>query len=88
MRILFHFLCAKDLRIYLLIMITRSFLTLLYIGGTYTQQRGGGQRPPPYVGGTYTRVQGQGQRPPPVIPSCDEDRGLHLTTSTLGTIPP
>ena len=33
----FPFLRAKDLRKSLLIMITRSFLTLLYVGGTYAR---------------------------------------------------
>ena len=49
MRISFHFLCAKDLRTSLLIMRNRSFLTLLYVGGTYALLQGGGHRPPPYV---------------------------------------
>ena len=31
----FPFLCANDLRTSLLIMITRSFFTLLYVGGAY-----------------------------------------------------
>ena len=31
----FPFLCANDLRTSLLIMITRSFFTLIYVGGTY-----------------------------------------------------
>ena len=37
MRISFPFLLAKDLRRFLLIMRTRSFLTLLYEGGTYAR---------------------------------------------------
>ena len=31
------FLRARDLRTYLLIMITHSFFTLLYVGGKYTR---------------------------------------------------
>ena len=45
----FSFLRAKDLRTSLLIMRTLSFLTLLYVGGTYARGRGGGHLPPPYV---------------------------------------
>ena len=37
MRIPFPFLRAKDLRTSLLIMIPPSFLTLLYVGGTYAR---------------------------------------------------
>ena len=37
MRTSFPFLLAKDLRRFLLIMRTCSFLTLLYIGGTYAR---------------------------------------------------
>ena len=37
MRISFPFLLAKDLRRFLLIMIARSFFTLLYVGGTYAR---------------------------------------------------
>ena len=37
MIISFPFLLAKDLRRYLLIMRTRSFFTLLYVGGTYAR---------------------------------------------------
>ena len=43
----FPFLRAKDLHTSLLIVRTRSFFTLLYIGGIYSRGRGGGQRPPP-----------------------------------------
>ena len=43
---LVSFLRAKDLRTYLFIMRTRSFFTLLYVGGIYAKGRGGGQRPP------------------------------------------
>ena len=45
----FLFLRAKYLLMSLLIMITRSFFTLLYVRGTYAQGGGGFQRPPPYV---------------------------------------
>ena len=45
----FPFLRAKDLRTSLLITITCSFFTLLYVGGIYAWGRGGGQRPQPYV---------------------------------------
>ena len=37
MIISFTFLLAKDLRRFLLIIRTRSFFTLLYVGGTYTR---------------------------------------------------
>ena len=60
MIISFPFSRAKYLRTSLLIIRNRSFCTLLYIGGTYTQGQGGGQRPPPSVGGTYAQVQGGG----------------------------
>ena len=63
----FPFLRAKDVRTFLLIMRTRSFFTLLYVGGTYAQGRGGGHRPPPYVGGTYAQGRGGGQSSPPYI---------------------
>ena len=33
----FPFLRAKDLRMFLLIMRTRSFFTLLFVGGTFTR---------------------------------------------------
>ena len=45
----FPFLCAKDLRTSLLIMRSHSFFTLLYVGGTYTREKRGGQCDPPYV---------------------------------------
>ena len=37
MRISFPFILAKDLRRFLLIMRTRSFFTLLCVGGTYAK---------------------------------------------------
>ena len=37
MRISFPFLLAKDLRRFLLIVRTRSFFTVLYVGGTYAR---------------------------------------------------
>ena len=47
--ILISILRAEGLRTSLFIMRTRSFLTLLCVGGTCARGRGGGQRPPPYV---------------------------------------
>ena len=60
MGLLFPFLRAKDLRTSLLIMRSRSFSTLLYVGGIHTRGRGGGQRPPPYVLNPHRLSEGRG----------------------------
>ena len=56
----FSFLRVKYLPTSLLIVRTRSFFTLLYGGGTYTQVQGGGQSPPPYILTPLQLSEGQG----------------------------
>ena len=72
MIISFTFLHAKYLRTSLLVMRTRSFLTLLYVGGAYSQGQRGGHFPSTCTAATL----------------CDGDHGLRLTTSTVVTMSP